>query len=72
MKFGIATFVNDDSIDPVSLARAVEERGFESLGSQSTLTFRPAANHRLRAVASCRSTTTGHSTRSSRWPRRQP
>ncbi|MDT7768534.1 MAG: hypothetical protein QOI30_1534, partial [Mycobacterium sp.] len=32
MKFGIATFVNDDSIDPVSLARAVEERGFESLG----------------------------------------
>ncbi|KUI31074.1 LLM class F420-dependent oxidoreductase [Mycobacterium sp. IS-1496] len=31
MKFGISTFVNDDSIDPVSLARAVEERGFASL-----------------------------------------
>jgi probable F420-dependent oxidoreductase len=31
MKFGISTFINDDSIDPVSLARAVEERGFESL-----------------------------------------
>jgi probable F420-dependent oxidoreductase len=31
MKIGISTFVNDDSIDPVSLARAVEERGFESL-----------------------------------------
>jgi probable F420-dependent oxidoreductase len=31
MKFGISTFVNDDTIDPVSLARAVEERGFESL-----------------------------------------
>jgi probable F420-dependent oxidoreductase len=31
MKFGISTFVNDDSIDTVSLARAVEERGFESL-----------------------------------------
>ena len=31
MKFGIATFVNDDSIDPVSLARAIEDRGFESL-----------------------------------------
>ena len=31
MKFGIATFVNDDTIDPVTLARAVEERGFESL-----------------------------------------
>ena len=30
MKFGIATFVNDDSIDPVSLARAIEDRGFES------------------------------------------
>jgi probable F420-dependent oxidoreductase len=31
MKFGIATFVDDDSIDPVSLARAIEERGFASL-----------------------------------------
>jgi probable F420-dependent oxidoreductase len=31
MKVGISTFVNDDSIDPVSLARAIEERGFESL-----------------------------------------
>ncbi|MEH3141812.1 MAG: LLM class F420-dependent oxidoreductase [Mycobacterium kyogaense] len=32
MRFGIATFVNDDAIDTVSLARAVEERGFTSLG----------------------------------------
>ena len=31
MKFVIATFVTDDGIDPVSLARAIEERGFESL-----------------------------------------
>ena len=31
MKFGISTFVNDDSIDTVSLARGIEERGFESL-----------------------------------------
>ncbi|KWX68039.1 LLM class F420-dependent oxidoreductase [Mycobacterium sp. NAZ190054] len=31
MKFGISTFVNDDTIDTVSLARAVEERGFTSL-----------------------------------------
>jgi probable F420-dependent oxidoreductase len=31
MKFGISTFVNDDSIDTVSLARAIEERGFASL-----------------------------------------
>src|ERR1700712_900597 len=31
MKFGIATFVNDDTIDTVSLARAIEERGFASL-----------------------------------------
>jgi probable F420-dependent oxidoreductase len=31
MKFGISTFVNDDTIDPVSLARAIEERGFASL-----------------------------------------
>ena len=31
MKFGISTFVNDDSIDTVSLARAIEDRGFDSL-----------------------------------------
>ena len=31
MEFGISTFVNDDGIDPVSLARAIEERGFSSL-----------------------------------------
>ncbi|WP_395309175.1 LLM class F420-dependent oxidoreductase [Mycobacterium sp. AMU20-3851] len=31
MKFGISTFVTDDSIDPVSLGRAIEERGFHSL-----------------------------------------
>jgi probable F420-dependent oxidoreductase len=31
MKFGISTFVNDDTIDTVSLARAIEERGFHSL-----------------------------------------
>ena len=31
MKFGIATFVVDDSIDPVSLAQAIEDRGFASL-----------------------------------------
>jgi probable F420-dependent oxidoreductase len=31
MKFGISTFVNDDAIDTVSLARAIEERGFDAL-----------------------------------------
>ncbi|MBX9641974.1 MAG: LLM class F420-dependent oxidoreductase [Mycobacteriaceae bacterium] len=31
MKLGISTFVNDDSIDTVSLAQAVEQRGFASL-----------------------------------------
>lgn len=31
MKFGIATFVNDDTIDTISLARGIEERGFASL-----------------------------------------
>jgi probable F420-dependent oxidoreductase len=31
MKFGISTFVNDDTIATVSLARAIEERGFHSL-----------------------------------------
>jgi probable F420-dependent oxidoreductase len=31
MKFGISTFVTDDGIDPVSLARGIEERGFSAL-----------------------------------------
>jgi probable F420-dependent oxidoreductase len=31
MKFGISTFVNDDTIGPVDLAKAIEERGFESM-----------------------------------------
>jgi probable F420-dependent oxidoreductase len=31
MKFGISTFVTDDGIGPVPLARAIEERGFASL-----------------------------------------
>jgi probable F420-dependent oxidoreductase len=31
MQFGISTFVNDDSIGTLSLARAIEERGFASL-----------------------------------------
>ena len=31
MKFGIAVFATADSVDPATLARLVEERGFESL-----------------------------------------
>jgi probable F420-dependent oxidoreductase len=31
MEFGISTFVNDDTIDTVTLARAIEERGLHSL-----------------------------------------
>ncbi|MCV7282172.1 LLM class F420-dependent oxidoreductase [Mycolicibacterium flavescens] len=31
MEFGISTFVNDDTIDTVSLAKAIEERGFSAL-----------------------------------------
>jgi hypothetical protein len=31
MKFEISTFVTDDGTDPVSMARAIEERGFDSL-----------------------------------------
>lgn len=31
MEFGVCIFATDTTIDPVSLARAVEERGFESL-----------------------------------------
>jgi alkanesulfonate monooxygenase SsuD/methylene tetrahydromethanopterin reductase-like flavin-dependent oxidoreductase (luciferase family) len=31
MRFGIALFPTDDGVDPASVARMVEERGFESL-----------------------------------------
>jgi probable F420-dependent oxidoreductase len=31
MQFGISTFVTDDGIDPVSLGRGIEERGFSAL-----------------------------------------
>jgi len=31
MEFGISTFVNDDTIDTVTLSRAIEERGFHAL-----------------------------------------
>jgi len=31
VRFGISTFVNDDGIDTVSLAKAIEDRGFDSL-----------------------------------------
>lgn len=31
MKFGISTFVTDDGIDPASLGRGIEERGFSAL-----------------------------------------
>src|SRR3954451_3645330 len=31
MKFGIATFVTDDGIDPVSLATAIEDRNLDAL-----------------------------------------
>lgn len=31
MKFGISTFVTDDTIDTVTLAQAIEERGFDAL-----------------------------------------
>ncbi|KIF69053.1 5,10-methylene tetrahydromethanopterin reductase, partial [Streptomyces sp. AcH 505] len=31
MKFGISTFITDQGIAPAALARAIEERGFDSL-----------------------------------------
>ena len=31
MRFGIALFPTDDGVDPATVARMVEERGFESL-----------------------------------------
>ena len=68
MKIGISTFVNDDSIDTLSLARAIEERGSTRWSSLSTRTSRPAGRRPTRRVASCRRCTTGRSIRSSRWP----
>ena len=31
MKFGVTTFLTDQGIRPVALARALEDRGFDSL-----------------------------------------
>ena len=31
MKFAVAMFATDESVDPATLARMVEERGFESV-----------------------------------------
>jgi alkanesulfonate monooxygenase SsuD/methylene tetrahydromethanopterin reductase-like flavin-dependent oxidoreductase (luciferase family) len=31
MRFGIALFTTDDGVDPATVARMVEERGFDSL-----------------------------------------
>jgi ActR/RegA family two-component response regulator len=72
MKFGISTFVNDDSIDTVSLARAIEMRGFESLVIAEHTHIAASRERRIRAVASCRRSITTLSTRSSRWPHRRP
>ena len=68
MKIGISTFVNDDSIDTLSLARAIEERGFDSLVVAEHTHIPASRETPYPQVASCRRCTTGRSIRSSRWP----
>ena len=64
MKFGISTFVNDDTIDTVSLARAIEERGFDSLVIAEHTHIPASRESAYPREASCRRSITGHSIRS--------
>jgi alkanesulfonate monooxygenase SsuD/methylene tetrahydromethanopterin reductase-like flavin-dependent oxidoreductase (luciferase family) len=72
MKFGISTFVNDDTIDPVSLARAIEERGFESLVIAEHTHIPASRESPYPLGGELPRSITALSTRSSRWPRPQP
>ena len=65
MEFGISTFVNDDTIDTVTLARAIEERGLHSL-TIAEHTHIPASRQSAvpRWAVNCRPSTTAPWTRS--------
>jgi alkanesulfonate monooxygenase SsuD/methylene tetrahydromethanopterin reductase-like flavin-dependent oxidoreductase (luciferase family) len=59
MKFGISTFVNDNSIDTLTLARAIEERGFDSLVIAEHTHIPASDKPRTQLGATCRRSTTG-------------
>ena len=71
-RFGITMFPTDYSIQPIELARAVEERGFDALFFPEHTHIPRAAKRRSRAAATCRNSTgipTIRSLRSARAPR---
>ena len=68
MHFGGAMFFTDYSMSASELARALEERGFESVWGPSTRTSRCHARRRSREAAICRNHTTTPWTRSWCWP----
>ena len=70
MKFGIATFVTDDGIDPVSLATAIEDRGFDALVVAEHTHIPASRESAYPAAATCPTSTTRRWTPSS--PSRPP
>ena len=67
MKLGTSTITTDESIRPDALAKALEERGFDSLVVGSALhTFPPVGPRRTRRAAICRASITASMTQSSR------
>ena len=58
MKFGVAIFFTDYSIKPTVLARALEDRGFDSLGVPSIPIFQFRGCPSGRNKANCRRSTT--------------
>ena len=68
MKIGISTFVNDDSIDTVSLARAIEGRGFDSLVVAEHTHIPASRETPYPQGGELPPGTTGRSIRSSLWP----
>ena len=58
MHFGASIFFTDYSITPTALARALEERGFESLWAAEHSHIPLSRKSPWAAAASCRSSTT--------------
>jgi alkanesulfonate monooxygenase SsuD/methylene tetrahydromethanopterin reductase-like flavin-dependent oxidoreductase (luciferase family) len=52
--FGVAIFSTDYSIRPDEIAKAAEERGFDSIFFPELRTSPPAGEHRSRWVENCR------------------
>ena len=69
--FGAMMFPTDYAIQPVELARAVEERGLDSLFFPEHTHIPPAGVRRGREAVNCRWSTCIRTTCSSRWARRR-